>query len=204
LAINSHAKHHSRRNGIRKSWASNIWLNGNNNETWKTVFIVGLTGDRERDVRVNHEASYHGDMIILNSLESHHSLTDKTVTGMHWASKYCQPKFFYKGDDDVWVNKWRIYDYITHLNTSVPEVYDNHWVGFVSYDNRRPIRNIRSKYYVSHEHYRWGLFPPYCSGFANIMSGQALRKMLDATNYIEKLPGIDDVYIGLLAYKSGI
>lgn len=202
LAINSHARHFSRRKSIRNTWAHDRRINGKK-EMWKTVFIVGLIGINHLDVGVNEEASHHGDMIILNFLESHSNLTDKTVTGMYWAFKYCRPKFFYKGDDDVWVNKWRVHDYISHLNNSINH-NSHHWVGFVSNDNRKPIRNTKSKYYISKTSYKWGLYPPYCSGFANIMSGYVLYKLLDATNYVERLPGIDDVYVGLLAYKCGI
>ena len=180
-----------------------IFVRGEKNEIWKTVFIVGLTGINQLDAKVKEEATYFGDMIILHFLESHSTLTDKTVTGMYWASNNCRPKFFYKGDDDVWVNKWRVYDYVSSLNHIIDQ-NKHHWVGFVSNDNRKPIRNRKSKYYISKTTYKWNSYPPYCSGFANIMSGQVLCKLLDATNYIESLPGIDDVYVGLLAHKCGI
>ncbi|EDV27126.1 uncharacterized protein TRIADDRAFT_16617, partial [Trichoplax adhaerens] len=206
LAINSHTYHYKRRKGIRESWGNGWDINDSRNDsyTWKTVFVVGRSGVKKRDDLVDAEAERYGDMIIINLKEGHQSLTEKTVAGMYWAYKYCRPRFFYKGDDDVWLNKWRMFEYINHIDRSGWKVVRKHWVGYVSRGNRKPIRNKKNKYYISPLDYKWKRFPPYCSGFSNLMSGIALERMVESIPFIKKLPGIDDVYVGLLAYRAGI
>lgn len=206
LTINSHTYHYKRRQGIRKSWGNGQDINTirQDNFTWKTVFVVGRSGNKQRDDLVDAEAQRYGDIIIIDLREGHQSLTEKTVAGMYWAYKYCKPRFFYKGDDDVWINKWRMFEYISHLDKSGWDIIKKHWVGYVSRGNRKPIRNKKSKYYISPIDYKWNRFPPYCSGFSNLMSGIALERMVESVPFIKKLPGIDDVYVGLLAYRAGI
>ncbi|EDV27125.1 uncharacterized protein TRIADDRAFT_7524, partial [Trichoplax adhaerens] len=143
------------------------------------------------------EAKNHGDLLMINLKEHHKSLTDKTLLGMYWASQICRSQFYYKGDDDVWVNKWRLFDLIIKLNVRIESNIDlsSCWIGFVSSINHVPIRNKKSKYYVSYEDFNGERFPRFCSGFGYFMSRETASKVITSVPYVKKIPGIDDVYI---------
>ncbi|EDV26600.1 uncharacterized protein TRIADDRAFT_7506, partial [Trichoplax adhaerens] len=154
--------------------------------------------------QVYEEARLHKDIVLGIIDENRRSLTEKTVLGMLWAQLYCQPTFFYKGDDDVWVNQFRLYIYALQANRSFEAPTNSFWRGFVAVDNRKPIRNKNSKYYLSMQDFSEDLFPPFCSGFAYILSNHVLQEMTRMIKEVEMIPLVDDVYVGLLANKSGI
>ncbi|RDD45836.1 Beta-1,3-galactosyltransferase 1 [Trichoplax sp. H2] len=201
FAINSAARHFNRRIGIRQTWG-NAWEFQQRiriANLWRLIFIVGRTGNIKIDRRVDEEARLFGDLVITDLIEHHHVLTEKTILGMYWARRYCQTQFYYKGDDDVWINKWRLFDYLVTLSLR-PTVNPSHcWIGFVSTMNRIPIRDKSSKYYISYDNYPMDKFAPYCSGFGYFMTGQTADRLIWAIPYVQKIPGLDDVYIGLLA-----
>lgn len=208
LAINSAAKHFERRQGIRQTWGNPKYFNRrfNSDHIWKVIFIVGRTQNSKIDGLTDGEAKTHGDLLVINKKEHHKILTEKTLLGMYWASQICQSKFYFKGDDDVWVNKWKLFDLIVKLSAQISFNIDpaSCWVGFVSTANHVPIRDNRSKYYVSYDDFSGDRFPPFCSGFAYMMSKETANRMILSIPHIKKIPGIDDVYIGLLANDSGI
>lgn len=205
LVINSHANHKIRRDGIRKTWGVGVSQKESDalpEILWKTVFIVGVVDDNKVMTQLYEEAKLFKDLVISNIHENRRHLTDKTILGMIWAQSFCRPTFFFKGDDDIWVNQFGLYKYVMYANRSIG--MDTFWKGYVAVDNRKPIRNKHSKYYLSIQDFEGNLFPPFCSGFAYIMSGHALKAMTQVIKDVKFLPLVDDVYVGLLANKSGI
>ena len=208
LAINSAAGHFDRRHGIRQTWGNPKYFKKrfDSDNIWKVIFIVGSTGNNAIDNRVDREAQTHGDLLIIGQKEHHKILTDKTLLGMYWASQICQAKFYFKGDDDVWVNKWKLFDLIVQLSVQINSNIDTDtcWIGYVSKINHVPIRDRSSKYYVSRDDFAGDRFPQFCSGFSYVMSKETASRIILSIPHIKKIPGIDDVYIGLLANDSGI
>ena len=205
LVINSHARHKLRRDNIRKTWGFAVSHKGSDNLPailWRTVFIVGVVNDSNVMTQLYEEAKSFNDLVISNINENHRHLTNKTVLGMIWAQLYCHPMFFFKGDDDIWVNQFSLYKYGKTANQSKDVA--TFWKGFIAIDNRKPIRNKHNKYYLSIDDFESDEFPPFCSGFAYIMSSHALQAMIAAIKDIKFIPKVDDVYVGFLANKSGI
>ena len=206
LAINSAANHVDRRHGIRQTWGNGkeFKIRFEYKELWKAVFIVARSGDTAIDKRVNEEAKVYGDLLIIDMKDHHQLLTDKTLLGMHWAIVECKARFYYKGDDDVWVNKWKLLDYVISLSFNPSWDPSNTWMGYISKKNREPVRDKSSKYYISIDDYPGKQFPKYCSGFSYLMTKETATKMISAIPHIKKTPGIDDVYMGLLANYTSI
>lgn len=206
LAINSAADHFDRRQGIRQTWGNGdeFKIRFDNKDIWKLVFIVARSGNTAIDELVDEEALAYGDLLIINMKDHHKLLTDKTLLGMHWAVMECKARFYYKGDDDVWVNKWRLLDYMTSITSNPDSDLSNTWIGFISGKNRIPVRDKTSKYYVSVQDFSGNQFPVYCSGFSYLMTKATAIKMIQAVPHIKKIAGIDDAYMGLLANYSGI
>lgn len=200
LAINSHANNTLRREAIRKTWGNQgNKTNHRANRLWKVVFILGMSDSGEPSQALELESKIHGDIILSKVIEDHRNLTKKTVLGMLWAKRYCKPKYYLKADDDVWINKWLMLQYLRmRYNTILPN-NDRLLLGYVGRKNRVPIRDPADKYYVSYRDFSDTLFPPYCSGFAYVMSEMVLTSMVNVMKCVPQIPGIDDVYIGILA-----
>ena len=200
LAINSHINNTLRRKAIRKTWGSQEnSTNHKANKLWKVVFILGMNDNNEPNQALELESVIYGDIILSKVIEDHRNLTKKTVLGMLWAKKYCKSKYFLKTDDDVWINKWLMLQYLRKRYKTILPNNDRILLGYVGRKNRIPIRDPTDKYYVSYRDFSGALFPPYCSGFAYVMSEKVLTAMVDAMKCVPQLPGIDDVYIGILA-----
>ncbi|EDV27153.1 uncharacterized protein TRIADDRAFT_22338 [Trichoplax adhaerens] len=201
IVINSHVNNTIRREAIRKTWGNqDSEINCTSNRLWKIVFILGMNDDNEPPTQaIEQEYKIHRDIILAKIIDDHRNLTKKTALGMFWAERYCKPKYYLKVDDDVWINKWQMLQYLRRRYKKVLPYNDRLWLGYVSRKNRIPIRDPDDKYYVSFRDFPGKLFPPYCSGFAYVMSEMVLTAMVEAMKCTPQLPGIDDVYIGVLA-----
>ncbi|EDV20692.1 uncharacterized protein TRIADDRAFT_4948, partial [Trichoplax adhaerens] len=206
LMINSAAFHFDRRLGIRQTWGNAKEFNErfNSKHIWKVIFIVGRTGNAATDARVKQEAMIYGDLLVMGKKEHHKSLTEKTLLGMFWANQICPAKFYYKGDDDVWVNKWRLLDYLFKISATSSFDPANCWIGLVSAGSSAPVRHKGSKYYVSYRDFAGTRFPRFCSGFSYVMARETASKLIQSIPFHHKITSIDDVYIGLLASSSKV
>lgn len=211
LVINSKPNNIFRRNGIRKSWGDGRWQIEylNHPYAWRTVFVIGRSRDRYINFDIENEAKRYGDIVIGQFIDHFKNLTEKTILGMHWAATYCRPQYYYKGDDDVFVNPIYLFHYLKELHHRSKGISTSSsrpilWAGNVGQNNRLVVRQNTSKYYVSHRDYRPSFYPTYCSGFAYIMSANVLQGMLIAVQYRKKIQSIDDVFIGLLGHQLGL
>ncbi|KAK6470117.1 beta-1,3-galactosyltransferase 5 [Huso huso] len=66
-----------------------------------------------------------------------------------------------------------------------------------------PIRDPRSKSFVSHRVYPQDRFPQYCSGTAYVLSSSAARKLY-LTSYLTPPCPLEDVFVGLSARGAGL
>jgi hypothetical protein len=60
------------------------------------------------------------------------------------------------------------------------------------------------KWYVTVSEYPYTTYPPYCAGFAYVMSADVNRKLYEASGSVPFL-WVDDVYVtGFLALQAGV
>ena len=59
------------------------------------------------------------------------------------------------------------------------------------------------KFWVSREEYSGNRYPPFCPGFAIVLSADVVRSFVDVLDVIPKFR-FEDVYIGMLANKAGV
>ena len=212
LVINSKPNNIYRRNGIRKSWGDGGKQihQMNHPYAWRTVFVIGQSRDRYLNMNIENEAKRYGDVVIGQFIDHFKNLTEKTILGMHWAETYCHPQYYYKGDDDVFVNPSYLFHYLKersnrlHNTSTTSSSRPILWAGNVGKNNRDVVRQNTSKYYVSRQDYSQPIYPKYCSGFAYIMSSNVLHGMLVAAQYKKKIQSIDDVFIGMLGHQLGL
>ena len=205
MLINSAPHHVVRRDAIRQTWGntSSIVSPSKIDHRWRVLFLIGKTHIKKVDNAVIDEALLRNDIIIIDLHESYKNLTQKTLIGMDWIRQYCpKSEFYFKGDDDVFVNSYRLLQYLESIQTQTS--YRNTMIGRVARNNRDPCRNKKGKYYVSYNDYPYIRFPAYCSGFAYVMPIESLHKLLWYVNSVKKIPMLDDVYIGILANYAGV
>ena len=91
-------------------------------------------------------------------------------------------------------------------NSSIDNEHKYHeldllYAGYVAYN--RPERAIFRKWHVSVDEYPYDRYPPFVMGGSYILSNKALKKFYYATFYVKPFR-VDDVYLGMLAYKLEI
>lgn len=212
LVINSKVEHAGRRDAIRQSWGDFKNIENYNHKTkiktaprlkWRLLFIVGQSKLADINSKARLEAKHYGDLIIGNFSDSMKSLTLKTVLAMQWAKHFCSPAVFYKGDDDVFVNPYLLYDVAEDY---VRQKAKKQWIcrAHIHPISRRPVRNKKHRYFVPFNKYRDKLFPYFCSGFAYVMTGDALHGMVSVVEETPIIDSVDDAFVGILAHKVKI
>ncbi|CAH1966012.1 unnamed protein product [Acanthoscelides obtectus] len=194
----------------------------------RTVFLLGQKNNMILQQSVDEESRRFSDIVQGNFTDSYYNNTFKTMMGLEWASKYCSKASFYMiVDDDYYVSTKNVLrfirypsnypDYLIHPMTNIQillkqrhiqqlddlELPDDArlYAGYVF--NSSPHRHMTSKWYVSLTEYPYHMWPPYVTGGATLFSQIALIDMYYASFYTKHFR-FDDIYVGLLAYKTKI
>ena len=194
LLITSHAENVERRNIIRKTWGidqANISF-----PRWTTHFLIGRSNNYSTEASLKREQELNNDLVISNILENFYNLTYKIQGGFEWSLKYCDYKFLFKGDDDVFVNIPNLLQYIEKKNIPKTELYAGN-VQFIAHVQRK------GRYSVDKKEFRKRIYPRYCSGGGFILSRDAVQRLFARLPEVPALT-IDDAYVGILALRAGI
>lgn len=200
LAVKSLAPHFDRRQAIRQSWGrAGVMAN----KTVVTVFLLGnaTSVDHHPDLSemVHYESSRHRDIIQWDFRDSFFNLTVKEVLFLEWIQARCAgAQFIFKGDDDVFVNTYRILNFLKGLPE--PKARDL-FVGDVI-TNAGPHRDKKVKYFIPESIYV-GAYPPYAGGGGYLYSGDIAARLLNVSQHVALYP-IDDVYTGMCLRKLGL
>ncbi|XP_050307330.1 beta-1,3-galactosyltransferase brn [Anthonomus grandis grandis] len=223
--IKSASKHFQRRLAIRRSWGfqrrfSDVEI--------RTVFLIGITNDNTINKSVEEESQKYSDIVLANYVDTYFNNTYKTMSGFEWAMKHCsKSKFYMFVDDDYYVstkNLLRFLRFPTNYPGYLKEPLGSfrnlirkpqglNVIEFELDDDVRlytgyafksaPHRHYFSKWYISLEEYPYHLWPPYVSAGAYVLSNAALKDMYYASFYTKHFR-FDDIYVGILAYKTNI
>lgn len=200
LAVKSLAPHFDRRQAIRQSWGR---AGAVANRTVVTVFLLGdaAAGDHHPDLSgmLRYESARHRDLVQWDYRDSFFNLTVKEVLFLEWVQARCAgARFVFKGDDDVFVNTYRILDFLGGL--SAPRARDL-FVGDVITD-AGPHRDKKVKYFIPESLFT-GAYPAYAGGGGYLYSGHLAARLRDASRRVALYP-IDDVYTGMCLRKLGL
>lgn len=199
IMVNSSPGKVKERTAIRETWGSVRYYLG---ATVVTMFMLAKTNDIKLQADIEKESQTYQDIVQGNFIDSYRNLTYKTVMGLHWVRTYCnRTKFALKVDDDTMVD---VYHLVTFLLQKSPDGNVNNFLYCSVYKNQGPVRRSSDKWFVPNHEYPYAKYPPYCEGFAYIMSNDVTRYLYETSAKV-KFYWIDDVYItGLVAYLAGI
>ncbi|XP_071793568.1 uncharacterized protein [Asterias amurensis] len=199
LLISSLQSNFKRRQAIRETWGKQRVFFGK-----QTVLLFTLATETKNTAeiqkKVNEENERHGDIIQAEFRESFHNLTLKVVFGLKWVTENCpHTKYYYKGDDDMFVNMKNIIQFLEKLSK---EKHKAMFIGNAMWTSIH-IDDAKSRYHVSKKQYRGKFYPPYCSGGGYVISGSTIPAMYEAAQRTSIIP-IDDAYHGILAKRIGV
>ncbi|XP_063951869.1 beta-1,3-galactosyltransferase 1-like [Lytechinus pictus] len=198
ILIKSAASHASHRAIIRETYVRCIEMN---NISARMFFILGTTTNDTYREGIRREADLHGDILQADFADNYYNLTIKLIMAFKWAATFCNNnEFLMSADDDVVMD---ISTLVQDLRALPLEYRSNLCLGDPIIASK-PIRNVRSKYYVPKEMYPEDTYPTYPSGPGYVLSQDVVRGLYDASKGLLPRTPTDDVYSGFLLKARGI
>ncbi|KAK7091074.1 beta-1,3-galactosyltransferase 1-like [Littorina saxatilis] len=186
----------SRRHVIRRTWTS---VTGNNTSNLRYVFVVGVTSDYMRMRTLVDESASFRDVVVIGFDDSYLNLTLKTISSLRWLTHHCNhARFFFKVDDDVWVNTDLL---LTTFNRQAPSLTSG--LGGACPMPHRVIRDTSNKWYASYESYPDDKYPDYCSGTGYGSTLAVANQIVSASRDVPFFH-LEDVYVGLCLQRLGL
>ena len=194
IIIMSAPTHFEARTAIRQTWG-----HYGQRKDISILFILGSTSNVKIEKILQREEDMYGDMIRGNFVDSYSNLTLKTISILEWVDLYCsEVHFILKTDDDMFINVPRLLSFINKHKKDKNIIFGRlarRW---------KPIRNKKSKYYVSQAQYKLPIFPDFTTGPAYLLSSDVVRSLYEGAlnqTYLK----LEDVFItGIVAHKLGI
>ncbi|XP_076759989.1 beta-1,3-galactosyltransferase 5 [Xylocopa sonorina] len=163
------------------------------------LFMLGATTDTKVETILRKEEKTYNDVIRGKFFDSYSNLTLKTISTLEWVDSYCSKvKFLLKTDDDMFINVPRLQAFV------IKHAKDRNVIFGRLAKKWKPIRNKKSKYYVSQAQFKHAVFPDFTTGPAYLLSSDIVRKLYDAAldqTYLK----LEDVFVtGIVADKLKI
>lgn len=192
ILVHSHAAHFERRQALRRSYPRAVL----DRLGLRHVFLTGLPDDADVQTRLLRESGRYGDVVQGGFREAYRNLTYKHVMGLSWFAERCGGSgAVVKMDDDIAVNVYALSRVIGRLGRRL--------AGCVI--NATPVRDERSKWYVTRDEYAGDEYPPFLSGWLYAAGSASVRGLLRAIRPGDKYFWIDDLFVtGVLAQRAGV
>ena len=194
ILVSSAPANFERRNLIRQTWGADK----KTGPQWKTYFLLGQTTNQTHSDMLQTETNNFGDIIRAAYHENYWNQSLKIQMAFEWAARYCNFSFLLKADDDVLVNTNDVIKFLQRRSTPRQGLY----MGKRHY-NPQVARDLDSKFVASFEEYNHTHYPDFCSGAGIVMSYDVVECLVPMFDEIKPYR-MDDVYVGMLANRSGV
>lgn len=196
ILITSAQTHADARMSIRQTWG-----HYGTRRDISMAFVLGRGTNETVNAALNQENYMYGDLIRGNFIDSYNNLTLKTISSLEWTDQHCSSaKYILKTDDDMFINVPKLLNFLKQLEKRKEKraIYGRlakKW---------KPIRNKKSKYYVSTDQFPASVFPSFTTGPAYVMTGSIVHDL-----YVRSLKTVylklEDVFTtGIVAQSLGI
>jgi hypothetical protein len=167
IAITSAPSHESARMAIRETWGHFA-----SRKDIAIAFMLGSISNETVNANIEKEQYLYGDIIRGKFRDTYDNLTLKTISMLEWVDNYC-PKaaFVLKTDDDMFINVSRLLAFIAKHSPEQRAIYGRlakKW---------KPIRNKKSKYYISCNQYKPAVFPDFTTGPAYLLPARLSKEL---------------------------
>ncbi|XP_017013247.2 uncharacterized protein [Drosophila takahashii] len=190
VLISSAMSHDAARMSIRQTW-----MHYGSRRDVGMAFVLGRGINETLNKALTQENFIYGDLIRGNFIDSYNNLTLKTISTLEWADLHCpKAKYILKTDDDMFINVPKLLTFL-----------DKHKEKRIIYGRLakkwKPIRNKKSKYYVSVDQFAAGVFPSFTTGPAYVLTGDIVHEL-----YVRSLKTVylklEDVFTTGIVAKS--
>ncbi|XP_046334742.2 UDP-GalNAc:beta-1,3-N-acetylgalactosaminyltransferase 1-like [Haliotis rufescens] len=195
LVIHSATGNARKRERIRKTYGSVAKYKG---RKLAHVFMLGTSNNDRVQNSIINESKLYGDIVQGNFPDIYTSLPRKHIMSMDWYLRHCNSSYILKLDDDVFINPYRVVDFLTGGHLDQRTMYCTKITG------RGPVRGSKYKSYVSYEEYPFDIYPSFCLGYAYITTPGVWHLMHEVSKNSKSLR-MDDVFVSTaLAMKAGV
>ena len=187
------------RQAIRNTWAN---LTANDlTSSYRVIFCVGLSKDQDVNKKLIKENQIYNDILQGDFNDSYQVLINKSLMVFKWISTHCShARFILKIDHDVVLN---INGLVEFLNNYINNITNKNKISNVLIGNifqkSSPIRDFKSKWFVSFEKYNKTFYDPFPSGPAYLFSFDLSQSMYEKSSTFKSPVSMEDVYVGMLA-----
>ncbi|KAH0951092.1 hypothetical protein HN011_002127 [Eciton burchellii] len=194
VIVMSAPTHLEARTAIRQTWG-----HFGQRSDMSVLFMLGTTLDSRVENVLRKEQNMYNDMIRGRFVDTYSNLTLKTISTLEWVDSYCsEVRYLLKADDDMFINVPRLLAFVNKHAKDRNVIFGRlarKW---------KPIRNRKSKYYVSQAQFQQSVFPDFTTGPAYLLSSDTVRRLYDAAldqTYLK----LEDVFTtGIVAHRLGI
>ena len=164
------------------------------------AFLLGRGQNESVYKTIINESNMFNDIVLGDFLDSYFNLTRKVLMGLKWTSLYCErARHVLKIDSDTFVHVPRLVEMLNN-STSTSTSYNGRIYGYL-YLSSRVQR--RGRWAVTPEEYPLPNYPPYMSGNSYVISGDIVKNLWLASQFMPYLP-IEDVFItGIMSLVIG-
>lgn len=167
IAVTSAPSHESARLAVRETWGHFAIR-----KDVAIAFMLGATSNQTLNSRIDKEQDLYGDIIRGKFIDTYDNLTLKTISMLEWVDNYCpKASFVLKTDDDMFINVFKLLAFIAKHKPEQRAIYGRlakKW---------KPIRNKKSKYYISPQQYKPSVFPDFTTGPAYLLPAQISKEL---------------------------
>uniref|UniRef100_A0A1I8NRB9 Hexosyltransferase n=1 Tax=Stomoxys calcitrans TaxID=35570 RepID=A0A1I8NRB9_STOCA len=194
ILITSAQTHTEARLAIRQTWG-----HFGTRRDVSTAFILGRTTNATVSEALTQENIIYGDLIRGNFIDSYNNLTLKTLSSLEWVDQHCpKAKYILKTDDDMFINVPKLLQFLDAHSKDKRVIYGRlakKW---------KPIRNKKSKYYISTGQFNAAVFPPFTTGPAYVLTSDIVHELYEKSLEQVYLK-LEDVFTtGIVAQLLGI
>ena len=187
ILVKSDIANIAQRLAIRATWGSiNI-------PEIRVIFTLGTSAD----IRgfIIKEAKLYDDILQGDFPDTYANNIYKTVMTYQWIVDKCvNTSFYFFVDDDFFVNVNLIHQYLKEHSSQVsPYLYTGKLITY-----NRPVRERKSKWFISVDDYPYEYYPPYLAGGSIIISANIAKWLRETFPYARYI-FIDDSYLGIVA-----
>lgn len=194
ILITSAQTHTEARLAIRQTWG-----HFGTRRDVSTAFVLGRTTNATISEALTQENMIYGDLIRGHFIDSYNNLTLKTLSSLEWVDQNCpKAKYILKTDDDMFINVPKLLQFLDAHAKDKRVIYGRlakKW---------KPIRNKKSKYYISTGQFGAAVFPPFTTGPAYVMTSDIVHDLY-VTSLEQLYLKLEDVFTtGIVAQHLGV
>ncbi|EZA49949.1 hypothetical protein DMN91_011836 [Ooceraea biroi] len=194
VIVMSAPTHLEARTAIRQTWG-----HFGQRRDMSVLFMLGTTLDPRIEAVLRKEQNMYNDVIRGRFVDTYSNLTLKTISTLEWVDSHCsEVRYLLKADDDMFINVPRLLAFVNKHAKDRNVIFGRlarKW---------KPIRNRKSKYYVSQAQFQQSVFPDFTTGPAYLLSNDTVRRLYNAAldqTYLK----LEDVFTtGIVAHRLGI